>query len=530
MIKAGLYVRLSDEDEGKERKDDLSESIVNQKALLINYAKEHDFSIHDIYCDDDYSGLYDDRPGFEKLLEDAKAGKFNVIIAKSQSRFTRNMEHVEHYLHQEFVELGIRFIGVVDGVDTSIESNKKARQIYGLTNEWYSEDLSKNIRAVFKTKINAGQFIGSFAPYGYVKDPLNKNHLVIDPEAADVVRRIFKSYISGMTIEGICDELYRDGISTPAVYKKQQGLTYRFKQKYNYCERYGYWATTTVRRILSNESYLGHTVQGKSTKATYKSKSIKAIPSDEWVIVKNTHDPIVFDDDFQLVQSIFSSRVRREMYQARPRALSGKLKCAECGNVIVNSGRNKSRTRTYARCQLYKKSHSTECTPHKIVIEEIEEAVQIKIKSLIQSVLDDEASMDELAQILQMDDSDLQSRKKLEKKIKLTSARLEELKQVLKSLYMDKVKGVISEELYIEMAQEFQDEVNLKKKLLSELQEEIDKIDQEEQRIKDYYQMVRQYSDFDQLTSEMVNRFIEFIEISEDENAKKLKLIIHWNV
>lgn len=530
MEKAGLYVRLSDEDEGKVRKDDLSKSIINQKKLLENYAREKGFSVYKIYCDDDYSGLYDDRPGFEALLRDAREGNINVIIAKSQSRFTRNMEHVEHYLHQDFVEMGIRFIGVVDGVDTSIESNKKARQIYGLTNEWYCEDLSKNIRAVFQTKINEGQFIGSFAPYGYAKDPKDKNHLVVDPEAAQVVKRIFKLFINGHNVESICDTLSKDQIPTPAIYKKKQGLTYRLSQKYNYCEEYGLWAPTTVRRILENQTYIGHTVQGKSKKATYKSKKIQAINKSDWIIVKNTHEPLISKTDFDLIQKCLKARVRRDKQQLVISPLSGKLKCAECGNTIVTSGRNKLKTRTYMRCQLSKRSKSSFCTPHIVVVQEIEDIILQRIQNLVKEVIEKEDNIQELSEILQLNDLDASYKEEILKKLKILNSKIEEAKRMIKSLYMDKVKGIISEEMYLEMSADFERDIERYSKELRSVEEEKSKLDKEEKRIKDYCAIAKKYCDIKILTEEITNRFIDFIEVSESLDLTEKKLIIHWNI
>lgn len=530
LEKAGLYVRLSDEDEDKLNKEDLSRSIINQKALLKEYAKEHGFEIYKIYCDDDYSGLYDDRPGFQELLADAEAGKFKVIIAKSQSRFSRNMEHIEKYLHNEFINQGIRFIGVVDGVDTAVKSNKKSRQIYMLTNEWYCEDLSENIHAVFDTKMKKGDFIGSFAPYGYKKDPANKNHLIIDAEAAKVVRRIFDMFLNGYTASLICRILTEEKIPTPAVYKKQQGLTYKYKQKYNYCEEYGLWAETTVRRILQNKSYLGHMVQGKSRKINYKSKKIRAMPTDEWIIVKNMHEPIISESDFEEVQKRFLVRVRGKRESGMPELLSGKLKCAQCGNPLVCSGKNPAKTRTYLRCQLAKKSKGDHCTRHKVVMQEIEEAVFEKIRGLIKHVMQNENDVQEISEIFQMSDIQNSEKQQLEKKSVELDKKIEESKEILKNLYVDKVNGVISSEFYMEMSRDYEKIITDASKEKDEVVKRWKLILEDETRLKDYCQMVREYCNIKILTREIVNKFIDYIELSEDENEEQKELIIHWNV
>lgn len=530
MEKAALYVRLSDEDEDKFQKEDLSQSIINQHELLIEYAKEHGFLIQNIYCDDDYSGLYDDRPGFQKLLADARNGKFNVIIAKSQSRFSRNTEHIEKYLHNEFINLGIRFIGVVDGTDTAIKSNKKTRQIYSLTNEWYCEELSDSIHAVFDTKIKQGKFIGSFAPYGYIKNPKDKNSLVVDSEAAKVVKRIFRLYISGNSIETICEILSNERIPSPAVYKKQQGLSYKFKQEYNYCEKYGLWSETTVRRILSNQSYIGHMVQGKTRKMNYKSKQMVSMEKEKWVIVYNTHEAIIDKDDFELVQKLLKVKVRRNKRSAKLQVLSGKLQCAQCGSALVRSGRNHNSTRNYIRCQLAKKSKGEYCTTHKAVIEEIEQAVFEKVKSLINCIVENDGNVQELSELLKVNDRHLSQKRHLEKKISDIDKSIVDTKNTLKSLYIDKTKGIIEEYMFIEMNIDFKKTLDESISEQQRLNEKLQQIVDEENRVKDYCKLVLEYCDIQSLTREMVNKFIDYIELSEDENEENQELIIHWNI
>lgn len=248
---AAIYCRLSDEDRNKVNKLEESESIQNQKKILLEYAMKNKWDVYRIYCDDDYSGLDSERPEFNRLISDAKAGKFNIILCKSQSRFTRDMEMVEKYLHNKFIEWGIRFIGVTDNADTLEKGNKKSRQINGLVNEWYCEDISENIKAVFDVKRKKGEFIGSFAPYGYKKDPSDKNKLMIDQEAAQVVKGIFKMYLEGYGAQQIAFMLNQKGIPNPTKYKELNGSNYINPFK---TDNYGLWNKTTVKRILKNDS------------------------------------------------------------------------------------------------------------------------------------------------------------------------------------------------------------------------------------------------------------------------------------
>ena len=194
-MKAAIYCRLSKEDEKSGRQE--SESIHNQKTMLLRYAREQGYEVYGVYCDDDYSGADRDRPAFVQLLQDAREGRFQVLLVKTQSRFTRDMELAEKYLHGLFPQWGIRFIALVDHVDTADEAGKKSRQLNGLINEWYLEDLSANVRSVLTHKRRAGRYIAAFALYGYQKDPADSGHLVVDPPAAAVVREIYAMYLAG---------------------------------------------------------------------------------------------------------------------------------------------------------------------------------------------------------------------------------------------------------------------------------------------------------------------------------------------
>ena len=330
-MKVAIYVRLSKEDDDVRKQSggkQESESIQNQKSLLIKYAVERGYDIYNIYTDEDYSGADRDRPAFNQLIQDASEHKFDIVLAKSQSRFTRDMELVERYLHGKFPEWGIRFIAVVDHADTDDASNKKARQINGLINEWYLEDLSINVRTVLNHKCQSGQHIGSFAPYGYAKDPADHNHLVIDPVAAAVVRRIFQMVLSGYGATRIAKALNEEGIPNPTLYKQQQGLNFTPGQDSRVP---GLWSTASIRYILTNQTYAGDLVQGRHKKASYKSKKILVVPKDKWIIVPNTHEPIIPREMFEQVQRLCYERVVPCFHSGAARPLSKKVYCGCCG-------------------------------------------------------------------------------------------------------------------------------------------------------------------------------------------------------
>ncbi len=299
MLKAALYCRLSSEDE----KNKESESIQNQKLILKDYVYKNNWDIYKIYVDDDFSGMDRQRPAFKEMLTDAKEGKFNIIICKSQSRFTRDIEVLEEYIHNKFILWKIRFISIVDNVDTSIEGNKRIRQLNGLINEWYCEEISQNIRAVFKKKMELGQFLGPYAPYGYKKDKNDKHKLIIDENTAPIVKKIYNMYIEGMGYKKIADSLTNNRVDTPSFYKKSLGI-----DKIHNNSIKNVWSENTIAKILKNQTYTGRVVQGREKKLSYKSKKVILLPSNEWIISKKVNPEIIDDITFERVQKIIMTK------------------------------------------------------------------------------------------------------------------------------------------------------------------------------------------------------------------------------
>lgn len=250
-MKAAIYCRLSEEDRNKLSEEDDSNSIQNQKSMLIRYAMDQGWEIYDIYSDDDYTGSDRKRPEFNRLLKDAEAHCFDIVLCKTQSRFTRELELVERYIHGLFPIWGIRFIGVVDNADTANKGNKKSRQINGLVNEWYLEDMSENIRSVLTNRRVNGFHIGAFALYGYKKDPNQKGHLIIDEEAAAVVREVFLLFANGYGKTAIARMLNDRGIPNPTEYKRLHGLRYQQPKRKNST----LWKYVAISHMLTNEIY-----------------------------------------------------------------------------------------------------------------------------------------------------------------------------------------------------------------------------------------------------------------------------------
>ncbi|NMM65370.1 recombinase family protein [Clostridium sp. P21] len=522
MDKVAIYCRLSDEDKNKRNVTDDSESIINQKSMLIKYAVDKGWNIYKIYSDDDYSGLDAERPEFNQMIVDAEVGKFNIILCKTQSRFTRDMELVEKYLHNKFIEWNVRFVTVVDKVDTYEKSNKKSRQINGLVNEWYCEDISDSIRAVFKSKQSSGKFIGSFACYGYMKDESNKNKLVIDEEASEVVRLIFKLYLQGNGIQHIVHILNEKGIPNPTKYKRLKGFKYVNSQAK---DQSGLWNKTTIKRILKNEMYLGNMVQHKRQKVSYKSKKIKELSPKCWIRVKNTHPSIIEEQTFNKVQKRLKSNIR-STGTGQAHLFASKVKCMDCNSTMqkVTNGKGYQ----YLRCKIYcvLPKGKKLCTSHSINLSFLEDIVSSKIKNYFRTL----CSTENLTNKLMLEECIPDKLKHLENELVKINKDINKRMEALKRLYLEKISGEITTEQYNEFAGSFEKDKNQLLLKRSKLEGIIDETKQDSDEAYRYTKIVENYKSFDKLTHIMVDELIDYIEVGEkDRGTGKQNIRIHWN-
>lgn len=522
MDKVALYCRLSDEDKNKRSSTDESESITNQKNMLIKYAMAKGWNVYKIYSDDDYSGLDAERPEFNEMIKDAQAGKFNIILCKTQSRFTRDMEFVEKYLHNKFIEWRIRFVTVVDGADTSEKHNKKSRQINGLVNEWYCEDISDSIRSVLKSKQSSGKFIGSFASYGYMKDENDKNKLVIDEEASVVVRLIFNLYLQGNGAQRIVYILNEREIPNPTKYKNLKGFKYVNSQAK---DNRGLWNKTTVKRILKNHMYIGHMVQHKRQKVNYKIKKIREVPPEDWIWVENTHTPIVDSETFSKVQQRLKSNVR-STGTGQAHIFASKVKCMDCGSNMQKTSNGKDDQ--YLRCKTYTISPKGKklCTNHSINLSFLEKIICGKVKSYFATL----CSTENLANELMLEKGISDKVKKLENELVRINKEINKRSEALKTLYLDKINGEITKEQYGEFGCSFEKE---KKQFLIkkyEIEATIEEMLQGNDEFERYMKLVEKYKSFDKLTHTMVNELIDFIEVGQkDKKSREQAIKIYWN-
>lgn len=441
-MKAAIYCRLSEEDRDKRHEGDDSASIQNQKSMLLQYAMEQGWEIFQIYSDDDYAGSDRRRPGFQRLLRDAEQRKFDVVLCKTQSRFTRELELVEKYIHGLFPLWGIRFISIVDNADTANKGNKKSRQINGLVNEWYLEDMSENIRSVLTNRRQNGFHIGSFALYGYRKDPEHKGRLLIDEEAAVVVREVFTLYSQGCGKTAIARLLNERGIPNPTEYKRLCGLRYRQPKG-----RGGtLWKYSAISSMLVNEIYIGNMVQGKYGSLSYKTRQNRPRPREEWIIVEGTHEPIIDRKLWDRVQSLIKQK-------AKPFAggsiglFAGKARCMNCGYTLCSTV---SRGRHYLQCPNRHVAKDA-CAGAFISVDRLEQLVREELNRLTAEYLD----LTVLEQEVTFCDDLREQKGRLLSDLILWEKKKAEYGKAIRELYLDKARGLLSESDYREMSEDF---------------------------------------------------------------------------
>lgn len=444
-MKAAIYCRLSKEDENLSGGAQESESIQNQRAMLLEYARLHGYAVAEVYTDEDYSGMDRTRPGFNRMLEAARGHAFDVILVKTLSRFTRDMELVEKYLHGLFPLWGIRLIAVVDHADTADTAGKKSRQINGLINEWYLEDLSANVRSVLTHKRKTGQYIAAFALYGYAKDPADHNRLIVDEPAARVVRRIFGLYLSGYGCARIARLLNEEGLPSPGRYRREAGRLPYYKEDTGN-ER---WTKATVHRLLTTRTYAGELEQGRHRRVSYKSDKTVWLPRSDWIVVPGTHEALISPAEYDRVQAMLHSRARSGT-GGTVHPLAGKVVCGLCGRVMEQTasghvGKDGQRVR-YFRCRTALLDKTLCPGQPYLPAAALEKAVLERIRQHLGPFLHPEnpALYPPLPE----------EKARRAEKTRLQS-ELDRRRTALENLYLDKCGGLLAEEEFLSMNRRF---------------------------------------------------------------------------
>jgi DNA invertase Pin-like site-specific DNA recombinase len=516
-MKVAIYCRLSEEDRNKQNETDDSLSIQNQKSMLLKYALDQGWEIYNIYSDDDYTGADRRRPEFNKLLHEAEQHRFDIILCKSQARFTRELELVEKYIHGLFPIWNIRFVSITDNADTANKGNKKSRQITGLTNEWYLEDLSENIKSVFDDRRSRGLHIGAFALYGYLKDPEQKGHLIIDEEAAIVVREVFTLFSMGYGKTAIARMLNDRGIPNPTEYKRQKGLRYQQPKSDNST----LWKYFAISDMLINEIYIGNMVQGKYGSISYKTKQNKPRPRDQWYRKENTHEPIIDRDLWDRVQALIEQKTK-PFKIGKIGLFAKKVLCMNCKYVMRST---KTKDRFYLRCNTHFVAKAS-CPGAFISVKKLEKAVVDELNRLSAEYL----NKDEVEQKVEFGMELKRQKLNYEKEISIYSKKIEEFSKGIKDLYMDKVRGIITDNEFVEFTRDFSDDKTRLEQRIAELQYEIVKIDERIQVGDNRRQLIEQYTNIDHLDRETVEKLIDYILVGRRApDSKDIPIEIHWN-
>ena len=503
--KVGIYIRLSKEDEEKEKYSE-SESIQNQRTLLMQYIKENKLNFISEYVDDGVSGTSFDRPAFNKMIEDIEQGKINMVITKDLSRLGRNYVQSGYYTETYFPEHNVRYIAILDNIDTGLDSaNNDIAPFKSILNEMYAKDTSKKINSVLQSKRKQGEYLGT-APYGYKKDPENKYHLIKDEEAAKVVKTIFRMFLEGYGTMQIADYLSEQKIPIPSDYNKRNRGTKSIT--------YGLWAQSTVRFILSNEVYTGTVIQGKRKKISFKSKKFVDVPEEDWIRVPNMHEAIVSQEDYQrarrIIEDTKGSRVVENDY-----LFKGLLRCYDCKGYIGIRSPDKNGN-IYGRCQRYGRYGKFDvCSPHNFNYQVFEESMIVVLREICKEY----SNKKKLEEIAKKSKSKEDKKLDLENKIENYKTQIKKETRKLELLYEDRLAEIITVENYIENANRIKNDAHDLQKRIKELEKELNGEDKQIDKNEKLNNLVDEFLNMEKPNKEIIREFIERIEIHSDKQV-----------
>ena len=506
-----LYCRLSRDDELQGD----SNSIINQKKILQRYALDHGYKNYRFYIDDGISGTTFNRPGFQQMIADIEAGLVNRVIIKDMSRLGRDYLQVGMYTEIMFPEHDIHFIAVNDGVD-STQGDNEFTPFRNIINEWYAKDTSKKIRAVMKVKGNAGEHLTTLPPYGYMKSPDNKKLWVRDEDAAAVVYEIGLYVMDGFGPSQIARKLTERRILTPAAYYASRGRKARnIKQGLPYA-----WDASTVADIMDRwREYLGHTVNFKTRKKSYKSKKVIHNPESEWMIFENTHDPIWTEAIADAARAARQTR-RRPTKMGEMGMFSGMMFCADCGSVMYQCrATNFRREQEYYLCAGYRKSRDFCGQTHSIRTVILEELILENLREIVSFA---SRSKDEFVRLVM--DSDLRQRNRdlVKRKRQLTDSekRITELDAIFKRLYEDNISGKLSDERFQKLSADYEKEEQELKVLVNSLRKEVELEESKSADVDRFLSVVERYTDIPELTPCILHEFVEKIIVHAASDPK----------
>ncbi len=508
-----LYCRLSCDDDL--RGD--SNSIIHQKEILMKYVKDKAFPNPQFYVDDGYSGTDFNRPDFQRMLGDIENGKIKTVIVKDMSRFGRDYLRVGMYTEVMFPENGIRFIAVNDGVDSESGESSDFTPFRNIINEWYAKDTSKKIKTVIRAKAMSGKPISSILPYGYMRDEKDKDKWIIDEEAAKTVRFIFGEYVEGKSCSEISRELMKMKVLNPMAYKIKKGI-YNADNHQVVQDKY-FWGTAMIARILDSPVYEGHTVNFTTQKPSFKSKKVIRNTPDKWLIFENTHEAIITAEMWETAQRRRSNKPRRTKLGEKP-LFSGIMFCADCGRKMTfqkNSPKNK-----YYVCSAYRQrnlqSSGFFCSRHGIRTDTAETLVLNEIRRITSFAAQYENEFVEMISKRSREEINSEQRQ-LQKEVSSAKRRSSEIDDVIAKLYEDRTADKITVEMFNKIAEKNLAEQSELAKVIEEKSARLAEIQNSQSDTEKFLELVHKYTDFKELTPEMLYAFVQKIYIHQ---AKKI--------
>ena len=522
-----LYERLSRDDEliGE------SNSIKNQKQLLENYAHKNGYSPIRHFTDDGVSGTTFEREGFQAMIAEVEAGNVSAVIVKDMSRFGRDYLKVGFYTEVMFKEKGVRFIAINNGIDSANQQDSDFTPFLNIMNEWYARDASRKIQAVFKSRMQDGKRVSPSVPYGYLRSPEDKQKLIIDEEPAAVVRRIYQMVIEGKGVTAIADILTAEKVLIPSAYAKihcpENNHSKGFTNPY-------LWSATAVSYILEKQEYMGHTVLGKTVSVSYKTKKRRKAEPDELMIFKNTHPAIVDEETWYLAQKLRKT-VRKPSYDRPPHPLTGLVYCADCGSKMTHRQPSPTKKKKYDADDAYicgsYRQRTRNCTMHFIKTSVLWELILTAIREVSDYVRQDEqAFIDKVQQTSTVQIAETQREQK--RRLAEATERNGELNTLIKKLYEGNATGKIPDKHFERLLAEYDREQTALETEIEDLQEQIDSFNEDSTKADKFIAVVRRYTDFTELTTPMLNEFIEKVVVHEATGGRtdrKQKIDVYFN-
>ena len=515
-----LYERLSRDDD---QVGD-SNSIVNQKKYLESYAEQRGYSNCVHYTDDGWSGGNFERPAWKRLVADIEAGKVAHVLVKDMSRIGRDYLQTGFYTEVMFREKGVRFVAITNGVDSDKRESSEFAPFLNIMNEWYIRDCSRKITTVLRARGMSGKHTSNHCIYGYKKDPNDKDHWIIDEEAAEVVRRIYRMAIEGKGPYEIARILATEKVERPSYYLAQRGMG-NHQSNYNAADPYT-WRGGTVADILSKQEYMGHTVNFRTYKESYKDKRVKMTPKEDLVIFENTQEAIIDKETWERVQTLRKT-IRRTDSIGKANPLTGLMFCADCGAKMYNHRGKAGNARDWAgrpngkkrpdrdeyncsRYDLGNQHYDKYCTTHLIRTAVVNELLLEAIKGVCDYALNNEAEF--MAQVCSAsEDRQEKAARAIRQRKQRNEKRTDELTRLIRKLYEDNVSGRLSDTLFEQMLRDFEAELSDLTEIISQDQQELERISRETINAEKFLTLVRKYTDFSELTPAMINEFVEKI-------------------